>query len=257
MQEKRYYWLKFQQDFFKSLRIKRLRKLAGGDTFTIIYLKLQLLSINTEGVLEYKGVFESFEDEMAEEIDEDVENVKVTIQYLLSSGLMVQSGERYLLPYVVENTGSESQSAERQRRFRNNHKEQKALHCNASVTELSQNDNKNITLEKEIEKEIEIDKEKDINNRAKSKRFVPPSLDDVQKYCIERGNSVNAEAFIDFYESKGWMVGKNKMKDWKAAVRTWERSRPTYKPKVNPVENPSDDDYWENLKKELKKGGES
>ena len=49
-------------------------------------------------------------------------------------------------------------------------------------------------------------------------------MDDVRAYCTERGNSVDPQSFVDFYESKGWMIGKNKMKDWKAAVRTWERS---------------------------------
>ena len=58
----------------------------------------------------------------------------------------------------------------------------------------------------------------------KRKQFKPPSVEEVNDYCIERNNNVNAEAFVDFYESKGWMVGKNKMKDWKAAVRNWERS---------------------------------
>ena len=62
-------------------------------------------------------------------------------------------------------------------------------------------------------------------SKKKSDRFTPPSLEDVQIYCLERNNSVDPQAFIDFYESKGWMVGKNKMKDWKAAVRTWERNR--------------------------------
>lgn len=56
-----------------------------------------------------------------------------------------------------------------------------------------------------------------------AKRFIPPSADEVRAYCKERGNSVDAERFVDFYNAKGWMVGKNKMKDWKAAVRTWER----------------------------------
>ena len=59
----------------------------------------------------------------------------------------------------------------------------------------------------------------------KEKRFQKPSLEEVKEYCIERGNSVNAEQFIDFYESNGWKVGKNSMKDWKACVRTWERNR--------------------------------
>lgn len=58
------------------------------------------------------------------------------------------------------------------------------------------------------------------------KRFTPPSVDEVKEYCSERNNTIDAQTFVDFYASKGWMVGKNKMKDWKAAVRTWEQSRP-------------------------------
>lgn len=67
---------------------------------------------------------------------------------------------------------------------------------------------------------------KNINNRA----FVKPTIDEVRAYCAERNNNVDAESFVDFYDSKGWMVGKNKMKDWKAAVRTWEKSRGGSKP---------------------------
>ena len=59
----------------------------------------------------------------------------------------------------------------------------------------------------------------------KRKQFKPPTVDEVEAYCQERMNNVDAEAFVDFYESKGWMVGKNKMKDWKAAVRTWEKGK--------------------------------
>jgi len=64
--------------------------------------------------------------------------------------------------------------------------------------------------------------DKDNNNRAKSTRFVPPTLEELTEYIQSRGNKVNPNKFMDFYESKGWMVGKNKMKDWKAAVRGWE-----------------------------------
>lgn len=58
---------------------------------------------------------------------------------------------------------------------------------------------------------------------VKSTRFVPPTVDEIKDYCLERNNNVDAEKFYDFYQAKGWMVGKNKMKDWKAAVRTWEK----------------------------------
>ena len=59
----------------------------------------------------------------------------------------------------------------------------------------------------------------------KAKRFYPPTLDEVKQYCEERNNNIDPMAFIDFYSSKGWMIGKNRMKDWKAAGRTWERKR--------------------------------
>lgn len=58
----------------------------------------------------------------------------------------------------------------------------------------------------------------------KSTRFTPPTVEEVRAYCRERGNKVNPDTFVDFYISNGWKVGKNPMKDWKAAVRTWERN---------------------------------
>lgn len=64
--------------------------------------------------------------------------------------------------------------------------------------------------------------EHNCNRRAKC--FTPPNVDEVMAYCSERGNSVDAQRFVDFYTANGWRVGKNPMKDWKAAVRTWERS---------------------------------
>lgn len=76
-----------------------------------------------------------------------------------------------------------------------------------------------------VENRIEY-KEKD-NNKLLSKKkesFCIPTLEEVKQYCEERNNKVDAESFIDFYESKGWVVGKTKMKDWKACIRTWERN---------------------------------
>ena len=80
----------------------------------------------------------------------------------------------------------------------------------------------------------------------RGKRFAPPTVEEVQAYCSERNNSVDAQTFVDFYASKGWVVGKNPMKDWKAAVRTWERSRDGYsQPKVKvTVRDPFDDLPW-------------
>ncbi|MCD2492751.1 hypothetical protein LQE92_08930 [Lacrimispora sp. NSJ-141] len=61
------------------------------------------------------------------------------------------------------------------------------------------------------------------SNESKEK-FTPPTVDEVRAYCVSRGNKINPDTFVNFYSSKGWMVGKNKMKDWKACVRTWEQT---------------------------------
>ena len=72
---------------------------------------------------------------------------------------------------------------------------------------------------------IDKDSKGESVREEKAKRFYPPTLDEVKQYCEERKNNIDPMAFIDFYSSKGWMIGKNRMKDWKAAVRTWERKR--------------------------------
>lgn len=77
------------------------------------------------------------------------------------------------------------------------------------------------------ESNIRENKVKEPENIVPLKRFIPPTVDDVALYCYERKNHVNAQKFFDYYSSNGWKVGKNPMKDWKAAVRTWERSEIT------------------------------
>lgn len=152
---KRYYWLKLKNDFFGDKRMKKLRRIAGGDTFTIIYLKMMLASLATEGVLEYEGIEPSFAKELALELDEDPDNVEVTLTFLRQTGLMIDLGEgRFELPEAKDAVGSETASTQRVRAFR---ARQKALQCNTDETEVKHLCN----VEKEIEKEIEKEKEKD------------------------------------------------------------------------------------------------
>lgn len=95
------------------------------------------------------------------------------------------------------------------------------------VENPTQLNNKKLNTNKLNNKELS---NKEYKEKAKRK-FVKPTLEDISQYCLERNNGINAEAFYDFYESKDWYVGKNKMKDWKACVRTWERREDT---KVKP-----------------------
>ena len=163
MAEKRYHWLKLKDDFFTSKRIKKLRKLAGGDTYTIIYLKMQLIAMKHDGIITFTGLEKSIAEELALELDESVENVTVTVQYLLSCGLMETSDDvHFFIPYAVENTQSEAASTQRSRLSR---ERRKVLQCNTDATQMQRERNKlqhNCNVDIDIEKDIDTEIEKDI-----------------------------------------------------------------------------------------------
>ena len=97
--------------------------------------------------------------------------------------------------------------------------------CDARLVEMSNRQTKDEQKTNKDEQKTSPDKNSiDKNSIEKNKTFAKPTLEDVRAYCQERGNNVDPEKFYDFYESKGWMVGRNKMKDYKAAVRTWEKT---------------------------------
>ena len=109
LKKKKYYWFKLQKNFFKNARMKKLRKIAGGDTYTIIYLKLMLLCIDNDGVIVYEGIENSLDKELALKLDEDDENVSITINFLKANGLLIEKEEGdILLPEAKDNTGSET-----------------------------------------------------------------------------------------------------------------------------------------------------
>jgi len=151
VKNKRYYWIQLTQDFFKSKEMKLLRKIAGGDTHTIIYLKMMLISLEDGGCIYYDGLADNLAEEIALMIDENVEDIKITLLFLESKGLLTRKNDRdYFLEQVPEMVGSETASARRVRKFREN---QLALQCNNDVTKR----NGDIDIEKDIDTEIEKD----------------------------------------------------------------------------------------------------
>lgn len=117
---KRYYWLKLKDDFFKSKEVRKLRKLAGGEVYVIIYLEMMLLALKSNGKLYFDGIEDSFVEELALELGEDAEHVEVVVNFLSKWGLLIDMGEstEFLLSQVPEITGSETAGAERTRRYR-------------------------------------------------------------------------------------------------------------------------------------------
>lgn len=198
MANKKYYWLKLKENFFTDKTIKKLRKIAGGDTYTIIYLKLLLKATETDGKLYFDGVEDTFADEIALDIDEDSENVKVTLMYLIKNRLLVEISDYEMeLTRINEMIGSETNKAELMRKKRARDKQ---LH-EQEVTMLPDVTKKVTMLPDvtktlpyiEIEKEIDIEIEKDIEKKKREKKKTMDSKES------SSSSSKQVDEFISLY----------------------------------------------------------
>ena len=220
-----YFWLKIDKKFFDNIFIKRLKTVPGGYTMTVIYIRLMLESLESDCILYYEGYFDNLKEELALKLDVSEDDIDMTMAYFTKCGLIqVDEDKNAELPQAKALVQQETNQAAYMREYRKQQREQKE-----NLTMLSKNLTLSTTCKTEIEKEKEKEIEKEIDSSAKStttkrKRFEKPTIFDVEQYCIERNNNVDPQHFVDYYESNGWKVGKNSMKDWKAAVRTWERS---------------------------------
>lgn len=162
MKEK-YYWLKLKDDFFKHKNLKKLRNIAGGDTYTIIYLKMQLLSLKNEGKLIFDNLEETFAEELALELDEKLDNVKMTLAFLRQTNMIEEVDEtQFILPETVNSIGGETSAAERMRLHRASKKGVTSLNlpeqkCNRVTKKCNP-----VTQRERKRKDIEL--EKDIDN---------------------------------------------------------------------------------------------
>lgn len=199
---KRYYWLKLPEDFFRQKAIKKLRRIAGGDTYTVIYLKMLLVAIKQDGKLFFEGVEDDFCEELALDLDEEPDNVKVTIQFLISQGLMQEGTDgEYTLSECANLTGSEDPSAARVRAYRS----RKALHCNADVTEcnaLVTNGNTEIEKEKSIERNKEIKKNTEDREEVETKDQSVPNVTDSPTQDV---GTADIEEIIQAWNTLGTM----------------------------------------------------
>ena len=194
---KRYYWLKLPKDFFEDKAIKRLRQIAGGDTYTIIYLKMLLKSMEDDGKLFYEGIEDTICDEIALDINENADDVQVTISYLEKKGLLIVTDSELELTRLTEMVGSESAVTERVRKHR---EAQKLLQCNASVLQGN-------TIETKCNTEKEIEKEKsredtEIDTKKKKKKSAKADLDGMINSFTENEELREAlKAFLDMRKS--------------------------------------------------------
>lgn len=213
MGDKKYYWLKLKRDFFKRHDIRIIEEMPNGKEYILFYLKLLLESIDHEGALRFSETVPYNEQMLSVITNTNIDIVRSAMKMFIELKMMdILDDQTVFMTEVEKLIGSEAWSTERSRRCR---EKKKLLQCNTDATQRNE--------EIDIEIEKDIDKEKENKKKGSpQKRFTPPSLEEVQAYCSERGNGIDAQAFIDFYKSKNWYVGKTKMADWKAAIRTWE-----------------------------------
>lgn len=215
---KRYYWLKLQSTYFNQLEQKKMRKQEDGKDMQIVYLRMMLLSIDKGGYIYFQGVYDTLEEELAEEFNEPLELVRKTLSYLQQNGMIsVDENSDCFVPEALEHTGSECYSAERVRKHR---EKIKALQCNSPVTAGNE--------EKELKKKTESEKKQEGTNYqqiADMYNDTCVSFPRLTKLSEKRKKAINArlrtytvddfKKLFEMAESSNFLKGQNN-RNWSA-----------------------------------------
>lgn len=229
-------WIKIVTDIFDDEKILLIEALPERDSIIVIWFKLLCMA----GKQNNGGVFLlndriAYTDEMLSTIfRRPLNTVRLALQTFEQFGMVeivndtitipnwgkhqnldgIQARKEYMRTYMQEYRKKQAEIAMRD--------DESEAESNGEVNSKCLRKHHVSAPEVEEEREKEEEKERDGKKRT-AKRFTPPTVAEVRAYCQERQNNVDPERFIDYYTSNGWKVGKNPMKDWKAAVRTWER----------------------------------
>lgn len=225
---KKYYYLRLKDNFFDSDELKILESMKDGYLYSNILLKLYLRSLKNDGKLVVNDRIPYNAEMLASVTGHQVGTIKQALSMFKELGLIeiLENGAIYMLD-IQNFIGKGSTEADRQRLYDrriSDERKQKKLTQSRNLEEIFEKSTPEIEIE--LEKDIEIEKEihSSASTTTKRKRFEKPTLSEIKEYCIERNNNVDAQHFYDYYESNGWKVGKNSMKNWQAAVRTWEKN---------------------------------
>lgn len=256
-------WIKLSTDIFDNRKIKLIESMPDGDALVVIWLKLLILAgvINEGGCIYFTKDIPYTEELLSTQFNRPINTIRLALQTfqqfemieIVNDLIMVSNWEKY------QNIEGMDKIREQTRlRVAKHRAKQKQIECNATVTLRNATDI-DIDKEKEIDKEIDIYnppytppfREGEEKEAKPKKRFTPPTIEEVAEYCNSRNNGIDPEEFWHFYNSKNWMIGKDKMTSWKSAVITWEKSA---KKKAQPKRNGSSisqfataDEYWDSL----------
>lgn len=248
------YFLKLQDEFFESNDMKRLRRVAGGAVYIVIYLRMLLKSLPYGGKLYFEGLDSSFEEQIALMIDENVDDIKMTLAYLERIGAIQYGNSNTVLTFVSipEMTYQITESTIRSRKSRAK-KRAEALEasknecleenstnqvcCNATQEQQKSSidiryidnrylDNKDIKSDEPTLSLQETESEDPEEPKKKQRApFKKPTVEEIDSYIRDKGYSVDAQEFYNYYEDNEWHCGKIPMKNWKNAVYAWNKNQ--------------------------------
>lgn len=233
-------WVKITTDMFDNRKIKHLRRLPDGNNIVLIWIMLLTMAgrCNSGGKIFLTENIPYDAKMLADELDFKENTVAAALKNLEQLDMIAVDNGFYTIVGWGEYQNVDGmdkvreQTRKRVAEFKKNKKSQAGnVTSNAEVTHGNVTGNTEVTQGNATEEVREEEKEYNTlsisactrDAPTKAPYFTPPNIEEIREYCVSRNNNVNPEQFYDFYESKGWMVGNARMKDWKAAVRTWER----------------------------------
>lgn len=244
---KKYYYLKIKENFYDSEEMIILQGMPDGYLYSDILMKLYLRSLKDGGQLIFRGTIPYSPEVLAQVVRHQVGTVTKALEIFEQLGLIeiLDNGAIYMSD-IQNLIGKSSTEADRIREYRAKISKEKQ-----NVVQMYRKRTPEIEIEKEIEldieKDIELDSKEEIASlKVSKKRFKKPTLEEISNYCSEINYELDAQQFYDYYESNGWKVGRNPMKDWKATLRQWKarESKQISKPKPKTVFDLTVEDIW-------------
>lgn len=232
-------WIKICTDIFNDEKMVLIENMPEADAVIVIWFKLLCMAgkQNNSGVFMMNDKIAYTDEMLATVFRRPLNTVRLALKTFETYGMIeivdnvvtIPNWEKHQSLDAMEKAKEQNRLRvaryrEKQKQLVSNIDEDSNGYCNVTKHyDVMESNAVDKDIDEDIDKDIDIDKEKDIKKK-KTNRFTPPTLNEVRDYCFSRNNNVDPERFIDYYTSNGWKVGKNSMKDWKAAVRTWERS---------------------------------
>ena len=254
-----YYWIKLKDSFLTSDKVDFLMSQKDGANYVILYQMLCLKTINTNGELA-RNLGEMIIPFDEEKIQRDckyfsIDTIRIALELYKKLGMVYRQENGILKITDFDNmVGFETQGAIEKRKQR-----EKNIAYKLGID----NQIDNVYQEKDIRDKIldnrdidNIDKE-NINIKEKpTKKFTKPTIEQLKEYCLEQGlDKVDCQKFYDYYESNGWKVGKNPMKDWKATLRNWQRTATNNNNNGN--SNPTKKEDWSDVTRAIRENNTS